>query len=397
MSEPQITAPWSWSKIQAFGCPRRGYLRYAEKREEPESDIGLIGKALAEATAEYRTCWFVDHNMPSADALYQRVHQHYPERLHEQIGEIIRHWRSTGAFSALPEKSVLLSYGAERWFNLNEKFRPVKHARTTTPWFRGVMDFMYYTKRRELIIIDDKSGTNYDWNQGRIYAAAGALMMEAEYSAPETIYVRFNLTPLGRAEEQVYGMGIIEEVHTWLIGQVARIETMTEFPAVIGPACSYCGFTADCPEMLNAREIIANPAPVAWSDESGICPTTFAVQTQEAAEASVRFLIAAGVITDIVERELRAWVAEHGPVAAAGKVAEIRTSEMWSADTRRVVAALNALCIPPEQTWSALSMTRSALEKLCKQAGRPDLLATIMELGEVRQSERFGLYKDKLK
>jgi hypothetical protein len=117
-------------------------------------------------------------------------------------------------------------------------------------FFRGVVDFAMLTARKDLIIIDHKSGKEKDLKEYETQFKTYCLMAVAkmpEINGVQTA-INFTMTDQLKWNKWVSKAQIIEEYRPWLIDYITKAcDGLLQAPAPVkGWYCSWCGYKPIC-------------------------------------------------------------------------------------------------------------------------------------------------------
>lgn len=370
----------SFSKLKDMECPYRFNAKHLDKSlVEPESDICLMGKDLAEALAAYRRhC--LDKGLLSDIAYFQ---------------EHPRAWFDEGTMAPLIE-TFLGSPSAlmpQTWdwcgvedrlaFDANLDFIP-DGWKSPEARFRMVSDFAYLA-HGTLWIVDDKAGwSDPDMRQVLIYGYLLARMLLAQGHAVKAVKVIFNRLALRKIEDMgEYELRHLEWVRHELRERIVQVNAWKNFPAIECRQCPNCG-VMDCPPRKTAVVALTTPSkapqvpPTGWLDKPG------------QAESFLSLLVHGEALLEQVKAALKRHVLGYGPVRAAGAVARMKEKRSWRPrDLRKLVAVLGRYGVAEEEIWEALGLSRTEMERLAKRYKMKDRLPLLLAMGEWKSSEAF--------
>ena len=404
---------WSWSRIQAAECPFRWGLLYLEKRKEAVGEAAQVGNIAHAVTAEYRRKWleigadtlYSNHleKVARAAAKKEGIPEEIASKGHEIALKAINH------MGLLPRDKPKKWWVEERW-GFTEGWHVCEWVGPAVHW-RGIGDFVWIDAQGALHVEDDKSGwSTADRMQTLIYAHLACRVAGIE---PAEIYCRHNyLAKLESVEEITSWDEIRDYVPEWIEAQIRRIQAIDDWSPSPGNQCSWCGFKPECPAIQETGtdlDVATGNSGGSWLRE--IVQTGIA--TQANAQAALRFKILATELLGQLDGRLEEYVRQHGPVAAAGKVAEIREqAPEWSMDAEPCVLALLERGVPRETIWQNLSTSKTTVERILKdhiriegtkeereeaKYRRSTTLAEILALGTSEPRDpKFGVWKDKL-
>ena len=381
----------SWSRIQQTECPYRFRALYIDKAvKEPETEIMVIGREVHEVIAEYRKhCLRLQRE---SDLEFFQDLDRFPLAYPEKSRELIRRF-SESELCLIPIHSASMPL-VERKMAFDHNLLPLKGEEdyfSPEAGFRMVADYTYIDQRtNQLVIIDEKTGwADPDPEQLRLYAYLVPLWMGIE-GAFEEIVCLFNKIPQGRREVVGrYTWGEVQGVRDEILDRLREVNAWEEFPPVTCKLCDGCA-VPDCPARSESQALLVRHVPRTPFE---MIPKE--ITSEEMAGRALEFLVhGKKALKDLEGIALRAFVREHGPVEAAGKVAEERANTPWEAgDTKRIVSALLSFGVPPDTIWKHLSICESAVSKALRSVGREDCLNMVLALGERKNYKpKFGLY-----
>ena len=383
--------PLSFSSWRDADCPHRFYrLRIAKDFKEPENDFMRIGKAVHACIADYME-WIRSRDMPSDLSFFDQVH-FKDETIRDKCLELIEAFKRSSCVS-LPLGVAALRAEAQLAFDDRLKFMPGADSWfAKNVGFRAVLDLAYRLEDT-IYVTDWKTGQGEtDRLQIDLYAWAAwnALRKGGNRPVNRVVCIVEELAK-GKRISQEYAAADIPPIEEQIKARLQRINSMTEYPAVICAQCRYCQIP-DCEPKAEAKRALVS------AEQSPILMIPERIETEEEARKAMSFVVFADGITDKVKDLMREWVTEHGPIEACGKVAEFRENRPWKVkDLSKLAKALVAFGVKPELIWSNLSLSESNLEKVCKKSKIADRLPALLSMGERKDYEpRFSLYSDRL-
>ncbi len=228
--------------------------------------------------------------------------------------------------------------------------------------FRSIWDVVYRENGGSLAVVRDYKtswGIEDPGEQMRLYAwAACCLWPEVEEVVVELHFVRYGVVRrdvLPREDVQPVGAAmrvrhaeVVERLANLGDGDNAAVEKA--FPARVTNACNTCSYTSSCPKMQT-------PVPVI---EVLVGPIEAAI----AANALVRL----GVQRAALEKQLAAYVEQHGPVDLGDEVYGPVPKPKKSAVPAVAAAVLAEHGVTDEQLWEAVTLPSANLNKLVTKA-----------------------------
>jgi hypothetical protein len=386
----------SWTGIKDSECPFRFHaLKIARTYKEPQSVEMEIGSNVAEILQTYRMSCLRNAVNSDVELLLKLGAAKNPDpNKTSRIMELIERFLNTDLVN-MPTGASWIRVESKYAFDAKLKPLPDKDG-----WFdkkaafRMVSDFAYI-QDGVLIIVDDKTGRgDTDKRQLDYYAdLLQRIVPPNQIGGYDRIVCILNELGKGRVDIVAeYQPGPVNGVCEEIMQHLKRVNSWTEYPAVACSRCQYCTVPG-CPirESNQAALVIADQSPVA------MIPTE--LTTREEAEKAMMFVLFAEAVTDQVKELLRGYVQRNGPVVACGKIAEERPNNPWKVkDLQRLVNSLVAFGIQPAAICNELSLSESALEKLCKKSRIQERLPMLLSMGERKDYKpKFGLYNDKLR
>jgi hypothetical protein len=360
--------PLSYSRLKDLACPFRFKALHVDKtHREPETPAMIVGSVFHKAIAKYRQrCMKMGvPSDPEALASYE------PDVDYDDIAAEVKKLLTSTANSELCQVPVdcdwyliegklsfdsSLSYlgGKESWLDENVAFRAIADA--------------VYLYDGNLFIIDDKTGWgDPDERQLLIYASLVPSALPEEHRKS----VKWiNLTWYDHRRGQIIPAGEVEheddaivKTKRFLLDKIREVQDMKDFPAVSCELCDYCSIS-DCPLRASVEKSIVS------ADNAPVIKIPHELTTHEDAEKAVEFLVFVDSIKSRITELLQSWIQEHGPVTAAGKIAEEKPNEPWKvSDLQGLAKAAVAMGIKPEWLWDAMTITEAKLKKLARNAG----------------------------
>lgn len=281
---------WSQSKLSMFECPRAGYLRYVEKRPEPETEVARFGTLIHEAIAAIIRS---EMRLDPKEAVAQAARDVLGVPL-EQIRE------ATDLILNLRiEVDSVRVIGVEE-----EIVRPLAGGRA----FYAAIDALE---------IDGPHAIVTDWKTDRatrsladvarnlqVLSYAWAVLDEYPYLESVTVtlfFVRYNHpVSVTFSREEVAGISEFLDSRAREIEEKIADPT-SQWPPAPGERCRFCPYSLDCP----AVEACKTPLVILSHDEALAVASRLA-----AAERSVA----------VLKEALKSWANKFGSVEANGEV-----------------------------------------------------------------------------
>lgn len=385
----------SYSRMKWSACPFAFNAQFiARTHKEPENEAMLRGSAVHEAVADYmQHC--LKHGLASDPDWIENYHG--PPEVQECMDRL-----AETPFALSPIGADWVCVEAKMAFD--KHLSPIIMLDQMTAWmsrdvaFRLVVD-LSYVMRDTLYIVDWKTGfgAEMDETQTRIYgwlvyqyylAVQKGLKRDVDQIAHVNTSI-VNLT-IGKYSTDTWPVMDGQSIEAVILDHLDTVNSWTEYPAIPCNSCKWCT-VPDCPVRGEAETALVSTA------EHGITIPS-EIQTRDEAEKAVLFLLFAESVTEQVQQLLRGYVETNGPVAAGGKIAELRESTPWKCtDFEKLCRMLMAYGVESKLIWEHSSMSEATLEKLAKKAGIKDRMAMLLTAGERKQYKpKFGLYNDSL-
>lgn len=358
---------YSYSRLNAFKCRRRFKKLYIEKLKEPTTLPAEAGGLVHDVMKIYLN-WLYKEEIP-ADLNYlreaikhvQTTRDHDPKAFDSAKDTL----QNVETFRIDPKPRQFwieqkLAFN-DQWILLNDWFDP-------ETYFRAIIDWTYIpADQKTLFIIDHKSGWNDpDPDQLPIYAICGFLALK-ETGLVDRIEIKWNMIAKDRIIEGGYFTpdDLPAEIQK-VDAQIREIELNEDWSPTAGHYCSYCGFREDCPALEKGmKDLMVLPG--------------VEVETMAQAEKLLEVLILAGERLKDLEKLLKKFVTDKGPVKALGKILEARTSEKWTEeDNFAIQKKLKGIGIHPIDVVNDFGFTETKLKNLLKKHGKSIFLNEIL-------------------
>jgi len=363
-----LNLAYSFSRIQAADCPRRFKKLYLDKAYEPSTVPAETGGMVHEAMKYYLGWLYKNKRVSNPEILAQSVvrcifekdeYKKWPHDMSQEDRDEVSH----KAQELVKDTSFSIDPNARKhWieqkivFDKDWKVLPAKAwFNKTGVYFRAILDWAYIPMNEDtLYVIDHKSGWGEpDPGQLPYYAWSGFAGLGV-HKVAKRIGIKFHWVA---QNDKIEDMGFFEiadlkDIRERIDSRIIEIESMTEFPSVAGPSCSYCGFSGDCPSVdLSWVEVVDKKAPA----------PSFVLDTMEKAEKGLELLILAKARLRELEEALGTFYRDHGPIKAAGKIFESRVKTAWMLmDHYGIQKALKDLGVHPTDIlkYTGLSKTK---------------------------------------
>lgn len=401
----------SYSRMKDLQCPHRFRALHVDRTHRtPETVPLIVGRAVHEIMAQYRRHCIDNETTHDADAMREimasvlsglRSNDIADNDLDDaklRIRDVMEKVMSSdAALLQLPDHALietrlafdrdlsLIGSSDRDWVSDGVAFRAI------ADYVSIIGDSIYIT--------DDKTGwSDPDPTQLEVYATLVPHAIDTERLKDiQTITCAFCMLSQGRID--VVGSWDIRsdayremahDTRARITAAINDVNTRTDWPAVPCDLCEYCPVD-DCPVRK------ANETALVTADRSPVRRIPDAIECREEAELAVEFLAFADGVVSHVKDLLRTYISANGPVTAAGKIAEIRTSETWSppADTRKLFYTLTRFGIPDHDVWGVFKTSETDVKRLLRRHALADRWPMIEAMGRKKSSERFGLYKSK--
>jgi len=259
MTDNSFGYGFSQSLLKAYACPRRGMMLAKSLKAHGKTTgkgPALVGQAVHSFIAKYlRHC--IDEgvltDLGEADRMMDIAGEYYIGPLYPDYISLCEKFTQS---ESAPEGMVEI----ERQIDYRLPVAGIH--------LHGVPDLVVIGEGYNFVeIIDWKTSRwmltqeEFEANiQHKLYAMLVALSMPVEQSMLveefilTVVYVRYG-------ESRTYTM-TAEEVLNFgaeIVGRIARINEMTEFPAQSGDVCTFCEVATDCPEMAVPEHIDDRP------------------------------------------------------------------------------------------------------------------------------------------
>lgn len=281
---------WSQSKLCMFECPRAGFLRYVEKRPEPENEPARFGNLIHAAIA----------------AIIGSGMRLEPK---EAVTQAAREVLGVTVEQVLESRDLIANLKIEvdptRVIGVEEEIvRPLSGGRA---FYAGI----------DVLEIDGSHAIVTDWKTDRatrslenvardlqVRSYAWAVLDEYPYLESVTVtlyFVRYNHpVSVTFLREEVAGIG------EFLDSQAREIEERisspgSKWPAAPGERCRFCSYSLDCPAVETGKTVLM-------------------VRSSDEALAVAAELAAAERRITVLKDALKQWVNQHGSVEYGGEV-----------------------------------------------------------------------------
>ncbi|MEN6440911.1 MAG: hypothetical protein ABFD97_20265, partial [Syntrophobacter sp.] len=264
--------------------------------------------------------------------------------------------------------------------------------------FRMIGDFVY-RNGNTITIVDEKTGwaspdpKQLEIAMGLIPKAIPPLEMggvwhvEAVFNVlsgykPETI--RLPVKSINEVSEFLEPIRFaMHDVNTW------PEKYKDGYPAVACSLCERCSVPT-CPIRKDVTTSIAA------IPKAPVFEIPAALESREQAEKAVVFCTFISQLEKQLKDLLKTYVDANGRIVAGGMAADYSEAESFEiSDMSQFVNLVTAYGATPQQVLDALSMNKTAFERLIKKAGLTPRLPMIKQLITTKISKRFGISKDK--
>ena len=385
----------SFSAWKDADCPFRfNALRIAKTCKEPVTDAMRIGGEVATILKEYRTHCLKAGLPTDSDWVWQRMETgSWSLTDPERTRELLKNFFAKPEMHTVPIESPFVM--PERKFAFDGNLNVIRAAKEDDAWFDKSVAFrmipdLVYRDGDTLVLEDDKTGWgDPDPLQLKIssYLITKAIP-PAEMGGVWYVQPVFNLLATGRKERlepvRVDEMG---EVKQMILDRIAMVNAWTEYPASECDACTYCTVPG-CPLKADVQTALMESNHPVIARERNILQLPKEITGKLDATQALCFVVFANKIIGHVQKMLEDYLLslpeEEAQVVGAGKIAQLKTQERWSTNgnLEGVIKTLIAYGAPRDLVFENLSLTGSALEKICRKAGIQERLNLIKAMGK---------------
>jgi len=372
-----LNLSYSFSRIQAFACPFRFRKLYIEKAYEPPSVVAVVGQIAHEIMKEYLSWLYENRRMLSQAVLNQcaarvctgmdrqnkwpsNFNEEDKQKVMETIDNLVEELEGA-EFKIDPN---VRAYWTEQRLAFDRRWNllPEDAWFEKEVYFRAIIDWAWVPyDENTLVVVDHKSGWgDPDPAQLPYYAWAGYVGLGKEHGI-NRVSVKLNFLAKGAKIEEggFYNPNDLFQIRDDIYSTIREIAFNENWDPKPGAQCSYCGFTVECPAVNSS-----------WLEISGnkVTPTeAFTIDSPQKAEKALELLVLVQSRLKELEKALGDWIAEHGPVKAAGKVMEQREQEKWLlTDPYGLQRALMDYGIHPSDILASTGISKTALYSLLK-------------------------------
>jgi len=342
----------TWTGSKTFrSCPLRFRRRYVQRLPELATVPLERGSGVHEVLEQVgRAAWgarpLTDEQL--RELIADRTASIHPEAA-DDARRILDRYMAAGGPPDLPSDAQDVQF--ERPFALDAKGQPCAWD-SPAAMYRSILDRVYTENAGALVVVDDYK-TNWviedPGEQMRQYAWAAFAL----YPAAEEVCVRLHFVRFGRCirtdvltREDVEGTGAALVALHLDVDDAISTDT---FPARISLDCLTCSYQATCPEVQ--RDVV--PRALVTAEDA-----------REAADDLVRLQVRATAR----EAQLKAYVAERGPVDCGGEVYGPVARDKRSAVAPVAGAVLAEHGVTDDELWDAVTLGSGALKKLVTKA-----------------------------
>jgi len=253
-------------------------------------------------------------------------------------------------------------------------------------WFRGKVDFLYFTDRAAVITdwktnrhVPDRTHIEKDM-QTRCYALFAFFMKpEIEEAIVRLHYLRTSKVLKARVTRQE----VMETVLPWIRETILLVEQERQWSPKPGNHCSWCEFLERCPL---SRKVL---------DSGKRTPMDLGIP--EDALEMARLYRYLGFLKNRLKERLEEWVQGNGPIDLDGEVLDFHETERIEWPTPEHKHALAKFLLDQglsrAEIWEIFSVSKTGLEKTLKGLGRTDLIPRALATGERISGKRFEFKK----
>ena len=117
------------------------------------------------------------------------------------------------------------------------------------------------------------------------------------------------------------------------------------------------------------------------------------MSTKGSAEKAAAVLQVAEIATKQLKKRLKEYVDTNGPLAVGDQKLDYKLTETLDLDAEEITTILMTAGVPKDVVWSALGVTKAALEKALKGTGEKVALEKALASGTKKPQTRFGWVK----
>ena len=372
-----LNLAYSFSRIQAFDCPRRFDKVYLKKQYEPSTVPAESGN-IAHDVMRYYLTWLYKNKRTSNDKILDQSvvrvifekdeYKKWPPEMSQEDRDTCAHncqEMFKGSSFAI-EPNVRQHWLEQRiTFDKDWKILPEKAwFQKKGVYFRAILDWGYIpTDEDTLYIIDHKSGWGEpDPGQLPYYAWSGFAGLGV-HKVVERIGIKFHwIAQNNRIDDMgFFDIKDLKDIRKRIDSKVKEIEANNKWDPVAGPSCAYCGFSGDCPAVDTSwLEVTDKKSP----------SKAFVLDTMEKAERGLEILVLAKARLGDLEKALATYYHDHGEIKAAGKIFESRDKEAWKLiDSFGIQKALQSLGVHPSDLLQYTGMSKSKLWDVLTETG----------------------------
>lgn len=374
---------YSYSAINEYeNCPRKYKLKRIDKLVEPSSTALVVGDKVHTLIAEYLS-YCRDNAYPTYYAFEIPV-------LESAIEDEVRSIMDTFIKSHVFDWNLMQTCQIEQPIAYNKEWARVDWD-SPEAWMRLKRDQLHI-ENDMCVITDFKTNRAIDFTpdafekkpltellQLAIYAYSAYL----EYPDMERFLIRLDFVRygMGGIRKRLLTKDEILSVPEILNGKIHIVEGDGEYLPRVSDYCNYCAFVSRCPEGKRVFEDSGDSLIVTAADASG------------AAER----LKMAKVIAGKLEKQLRVYVENNGPVDVAHESLDYHVSNVTKYFFQDVYKTLTEAHVSPAEIFAKMDLSQTATENLLKALDKKQLMTDLDPLKEQTSQTAFKFKKRKEK
>lgn len=341
MNYPLANMPFSPSRLETLDCPFRFEKLYLEKREEPTGEPAIVGRVFHDWIALYsKRCLDLETNklrdLSWLKFLDDAVRKNEKDIIQFSDIKTIRQKTSDMIQDLMDNPEWKLPFEGDQGglISIEQKwgFRIQPGVLIPCGWFDPEIDArmiadLIWQDESTLNIMDHKTGWGEPWEYQLPWYAAGTFARYQDDSW-DTLKIHYHWAGKNGQYQEVgfYQRKDLDAVTDQVISQIDEARKTTEFPARECKACSWCGFKAECPQVLAGAVILTDTETLPV-----VAPTggQFKIIDQGTAERALSAIVLVGGRLEELEKDLQGYVKLNGTVSTGGKKMEQHTSEKW--------------------------------------------------------------------
>lgn len=353
---------WSISKLKDWACPLRFQQKHLNGRPEPKTDLATVGNMVADAMAAVREQYLSTGVIPTVSI---ELFGTAPAELADKAAGIVNNALANMP-NLLPNPELVESCAIEKgmafddgWNRCHDDLNQGTYY--TDAWegvyFKCKPDFVWIDTNNILHIEDDKSGWGeYDASQVLTYAFCVLKALQAKGTEISGLVLQYNYLAQMKSVTIDATSTDIEAFSSWLAGKVEEIKGATEFPAVMGAHCEWCGFVDECPAHEKTKQQLTSMAPESLKD----------ITSMEQAIKGGLWLFAAERVIAAAKSKLAEWVKVNGEVElpGTGKKLAMTAGEDWEAKAGEIYEILIAEGLPKSLFFDRIELKKKHIDAI---------------------------------